>query len=182
MRVHKSWRVETACAKPHRYGSPTVHLESPHLVKWYEGWALAATNTHWLYVQPVEVEEGDEPGAVPSQAIKDGRRFADRKGYYTLTCGPEYVTVAGSGIMYPRPMGTFPKFEKVIPKGNPEARVALDSRYLEAIANAGKVGKSCQVEIQHYGEKDAMRILANRSTAIIVLMPVEPGVVQEGQP
>ncbi|HUT79519.1 MAG TPA: hypothetical protein VM285_17615 [Polyangia bacterium] len=121
-----------------------------------DGARLVATNGRLLAVVPVTADEGDIPGTIPAEAVREACKArsaanpeaqVDANGSVRVTTKPARVTDSGRAV----PAGpvaeferedsadvAFPQWRRVVPDSDstPTYRVALSARYLLALARA----------------------------------------------
>lgn len=133
---------------------------------------LTATNSYIAARVPCEVDEGDESGLIPAEAVRiaasgkvcRGLRVADGKATLQLPDGERIWTLLP---------GVFPSMDKIFEQAKPAVRFGLNARLLHDLARALGCGADYPVVI--HPTHPLKSILANGprdDNCVGVLMPV----------
>jgi hypothetical protein len=128
MKLHPNIKIESIASKDKTRCSilnPWIDAENSKLV---------ATNGMAMAVIPVLLEEGDESGYVPCDALKQARKGA--KGEISMLCGGEVVLP--NGTIMPRDKTETPPNWKIVMPNQDEAsmRISLDAGMLAKLAES----------------------------------------------
>lgn len=184
----KTFRLDKCAAKElGRFAMNAILLD-------VEGKRAVATDGRVLAVVPVEVSGHDVTGLLPVEAwgaatTAQRERGSDAEERSKIAANgtarvdpPKNARFAkkGAGVTeYPRPEytdGCFPRFESILPKGDPIFRVAFNPTFLLRLAEA--VGYDAQadapsVTLEVFGKGMPIRVTATRENgAVGVMMPV----------
>lgn len=109
-----------------------IHLESQD----GQTGTLMATNGHALAVIPATLDHADTVGPISVEAWKAACK-ATKKGA-DVDLSVNSVITLKSGLQFPRPepAGLVPKWDRIMPKGEPVFTVALNANLLANLATA----------------------------------------------
>jgi hypothetical protein len=176
VRVPRHFRPEKAIDKD--VGRP--ELLQANLVTEEE--ILEATDRHIVVRVPVEIEEGDLPGAVTADALA-----ASRKGSESISCYEDALVTDNASFKRPRPDQPFPDLRSLIP-GDEQIvwSFGLNAKLLLRLAQAmgteeivleftavGSIAdKLCPIRVSPLGKRS--------QGAVGLMMPVRTGEVNFG--
>lgn len=141
MKIDAGYKIEEGCSTDDR--EYLRHAFTDGNVNAQGEARMFATDGHILVSVPIEMEKGDVPGFVSSEAIKTARkaRIGPRDRLAVITLSETTLVVPGSAsycATYPRPVagkiGTFPKAEEIIPRFAPETTPTMARIYVGASA------------------------------------------------
>ena len=138
------------------------HIDNPYLD--VDAKQIVATDGHGLILVPVEIEDGDQSGYIPIDAIREGQKKQNRIGdKVEIDCSiSDTVSLKYAGLTFRRPNDTtYPDYKRVIPDKPVEyIEIGLDAAKLKALADG--ISKD---------RKGAVRLLidANNSNAAVHL-------------
>lgn len=143
---------------------------------------LEATDSYKLVSVPVEIEEGDVSGLIPSAALAALHKLPKRAQPASLRCG-EVVSleVEGGRQEWPRPDGTFPQTERLIPEESARSgfRIRLNAKLLSELA-AGLGGDDVTLT---FTKVDAARLESDADEGVgFFPSPLRPIIVHNGTP
>lgn len=141
---------------------------------------LEATNSYVAAVIPVEVEEGDESGLIPVEAIKAQRKASKSEAASLTVNGDDARLSTPEGEQsWRKGEGTFPDIASLEPENLSDFQIGLNPKYLLELAQA--LGSPEAIKLQFIQEADSvpsnkrgMRVtpLAGDEGAFGILMPI----------
>ena len=130
---------------------------------------LVVTNGHILVKHVVEIDEGDVSGIIPLEAIEYARKT--KAARITTSATHTYV----NGAAFPLVDGTYPDYERVIPKPS-DVTVVLDLTLLEKIRRAmfekATPNSACRVALHVTDPHNGVRVTpGDGGEEVAVIMP-----------
>lgn len=164
MKLHKKIKIEAACSDDKDRHS----IQDPYLDRSGTGDRLIATNGRIIAVVPVECDDDDTTGYVPTACLKEARK----RGFVMLG---DKATVPGISE-HPRNLGenTFPNWKAVIPNNSDvkTVRLVIDPAYLKDLADAmGTAGVALEIPISNCADGSIRAGKDNCITDPIIVRP-----------
>jgi len=136
---------------------------------------LIATDGRKLVYVPCQYEDGDVPGIIPNDAMKEAYKQGKKLGIVSIkTFLPEGYTVGKCKLQnaaeYSMIDGQFPKYEQVIPnfEGKKTIKVCINPDFLieisEAIGKGNAAGTTLELSLNSDGEFDLGPIVVSCGT------------------
>tara|TARA_R110000851_G_scaffold268071_2_gene420666 strand:+ start:1702 stop:2355 length:654 start_codon:yes stop_codon:yes gene_type:complete len=160
MKFDKKMKLHLATGDPGRYSMEHVQLE----VDDDRAARLIATNGRVLVVAPVEIDDDDTAGPIPSDAIKQAVAHATAKAPLADVSanGTVRVKTKAGTVEHERPEGEeFAKWKQVVPKGDVVHRIALNPKLLLEACKA--LGAEESVVLEYREEKGPLMIRPGQS-------------------
>lgn len=136
---------------------------------------IVATDTFMMAIVPVELDDGDTSGAVPTQALVEARRRTTKTKPQGIRLNGR-AEVGDGDVSFKRPAenSPFPAWRTIADKkrGKPVAEFGINPFFLARLAEAIGCVKDEAVKVTYYGPTESLVIEPLRSTGRGVLMPV----------
>ena len=117
-----------------------------------ENGTLEATDSYRAVVVPVEVEEGDESGLIPADALK-AQRKASKYAAASLSVNGEIRLSTSEGEQsWRKGEGQFPNIQRITPEERSSFRISLNPKFLLETARA--LGNDEQVVLEFVRQSD----------------------------
>lgn len=151
MKLPKNCKVESIVSDD----KARLVLSQPYLDR--ENGVVVSTNGKAMAIVPVECDETDVSGHIPVEMVKLSRKTAWGKlTVGEMSVGQESVRVKDVSVKRPE-LGTYPKWEQVIPKAEPEGkakriRFGINAEMLRSLSQAlGSDEVSLEIEFDTEG-------------------------------